>query len=235
MRILKKAYFTLIEILVVMSLILLIGGVIAINVRNAVFEQRFRTEVELIVDTIRLAQDIMLIVGADIHFYMKQKSADKGIEYWIESVGGLPKEWDPIVARNHRVLTAVHSANFSDERFPRTEGILDIRFESEGTMMSLGVLRLSPYPKETTEGPLKVAICLPGYPHPIISQWEGKTPITCSPPNAEFDMRLTNQTVSEIIEDVPPEQQSQENSEETPSEPSKKPEKTKPNPEKEPG
>jgi hypothetical protein len=197
----RRVCFTLLEVLVVMTLVLAFGGVVAINVHKAVIEQRYRTEVELVIDTLRLAQDLMLIAGVDIHFIMKEASSDQGIECRLEVDGAVPKKWEGMIARSHRLLTAIRTANFKDQRFPFTEGMLDLRFQSQGTMMSRGILRLSPYYSEKIKGPLVRAICLPGYPHPIISKPETDKPMPCGEESKEFDLLLTQQTQREILED----------------------------------
>ena len=68
--------------------------------------------------------------------------------------------------------------------------------------MSRGVLRLSPYASDATPGPLVQAICLPGYPHPIISQSDAKAAVACGAEDKDFDTSLTDETVKEILEDV---------------------------------
>ena len=112
----KTHPFTLVEILIVMTLLLVVGGAVTINVRKAVIEQQYKTEVELVVDTLRLAQDLMLIVGADMHLKMKPAEGDKGLEYWLEADGGIPENWKPTMKRAHRILTAVRTASFKDQR-----------------------------------------------------------------------------------------------------------------------
>jgi type II secretory pathway pseudopilin PulG len=198
----KKADFTLIEILIVMTLLLVVGGVVTVNIRKAIVEQKYRTEVELVVDTLRLAQDLMLIAGLDLHLFMKQASNDQGIECWLEADGEIPKKWERMIAQSHRLLTAIRTASFKEQRsFPITEGMLDLRFQSLGSMMSRGILKLSFYQNESMQGPLIRTICLSGYPHPIVSKLETDSSIPCRE-NKEFDLRLTQQTEREILEDV---------------------------------
>ena len=186
-----------------MSLLLIVGGAVGINVRKAIIEQKYRTEVELVVDTLRLAQDLMLIAGVDLHFFMKKAPDDQGIECWLEAAGNVPKKWEAMIARSRRILTAIRTAGFKElNSFPIIEGMLDLRFQSQGSLMSRGVLRLSFYQSESIQGPLIRAVCLPGYPHPIISVPETGNAVSCGEENKEFDSRLTQLTVKEILEDV---------------------------------
>jgi hypothetical protein len=198
----RRLHLTLVEILIAIMILALVGGIIGINVTKALKEQRFRTEVDLMVDTLRLAQNLMLILGADVHVRIRTASDKSGIEYALDVEGGVPKNWEPIIKRSQRLLKEVHGVSFRElQPFPIVEGQLDIRFQSGGSTMSKGVFRLSSHENENAPGALTVAICLKGYPHPIIGMPEGKT-IECeSGSDIEFNNRLTFFTTQEILED----------------------------------
>lgn len=203
MYIIRRLHITLVEILIVMMILALVSGVIGINIMRALKEQRFRTEVGLMVDTMRLAQDLMLILGTDVHVRVKAAENKKGIEYWLDVEGGVPKEWEPIVKRTRRLLKESHGVSFRElQNFPIVEGQLDVRFQSGGSMMSKGVFRLSTHEDERAPGALTMAICLKGHPHPIVSVHEGDEPIECEDAaDEEFNNRLTFYTTQEILED----------------------------------
>lgn len=204
---LRRRCFTLIELLIVISILVFVGGVISINISRALTEQRFRTEVDLMVDTLRLAQDMMLIVGADVHLNIKNEEKKKGIEYWLTVADKVPKEWENLISRSKRKLRAIHSVQFFEEGpfpFPSPDEGLDIRFLSEGSMMSKGVLRLSTHEDSFVPGSLNRAVCLRGYPHPLASVPEEKGELaTCEEEDeAEFLDRLTQDTVNEVLADI---------------------------------
>ncbi|QLH36565.1 MAG: type II secretion system protein [Parachlamydiaceae bacterium] len=67
----SKRFFTLIELLIVLMVLALASGVIGFSVHRALREQRFKTEVELVADSLRLAQNLMLIMNADVHVTFK--------------------------------------------------------------------------------------------------------------------------------------------------------------------
>lgn len=194
-----KRFLTLIELMIVLTIIALVGGLIGINITTAVKAQRFRTEVDMMVDTLRLAQDLMLIMGADVHVRVATEQAGKGIEYWVEVEGGVPKQWESVIKRTRRLLVETHGIAFLEQRpFPIISGQLDLRFQSNGTMMSQGVLRMSTHEQMEAAGALKRDICLPGYPHPIVSVVEKDKPVECWGQDTDIDRSLTLYTVQEV-------------------------------------
>lgn len=203
MVIIRRLHITLIEILIVVMILTLVSGIVGVNIMRALKEQRFRTEVSLMVDTLRLAQDLMLILGTDVHVRVKKLENKEGIEYWLDVEGGVPEKWVPIVKRTRRTLKESHGVSFQElQDFPYVEGQLDIRFLSGGSMMSKGVFRMSTHDDERTPGALTMAICLEGYPHPITSVLEGEEPIECEDTvDQEYNNRLTFYTTQEVVED----------------------------------
>lgn len=222
----RRLYLTLVEIMIALTILALIGGVIGININVALKEQRFQTETDLVVETLRIAQDLMLILGSDVHFRVKAKADKSGIEYGLDVEGGVPSQWESMIARTHRVLKETHGISFKElQPFPIIEGELDIRFQSGGEQMSKGVLRLSTHENERASGATTMAICLKGYPHPIVTLLEGPEPVTCeTPDDAGVVNRLTSYTVQEILEDnemnksLIPRQEKEEESPENPGE-----------------
>ncbi|MGA8164107.1 MAG: hypothetical protein WB791_03660 [Waddliaceae bacterium] len=209
---LRRRCLTLIELLIVISILVLVGGVIGINTSKALKEQRFRTEVDLMVDALRLAQDVMLIGGTDVRLNIKNREQKKGIEYGLAVSDKMPKEWDRLINGSKKRLKAIHSAQFLEQGpFPPPEEGLEIRFFSEGSMMSKGVLRVSTHEKAFVPGALNRAICLRGYPHAITSvPEENEQWVTCEEEGeADFLNRLTKDTVQEISADLAREEQHQ--------------------------
>lgn len=205
MKVHKRLQITLLEILVVVAILALFTGVIGINVRRAMQNQRFRTEVYLMVDTLRLAQDLMLVLGTDVHFRIKGAEDNGGIEYWLDVEGGVPKSWKPVVDRSRRLLKEIHHSSFFDlQPFPFVEGEVDIRFLSGGALMSRGILRLATHENPDEPGSIKKVVCLKGYPHAIVSEFEAPNEeIDCfEDEDIEENKRLTFYTVQEVLEDV---------------------------------
>ena len=85
MRTIRRVPFTLLEILLVLSLIALIAGLVGISVHKMYISQRFRNEVSLVVDQLRLAQDMMLILDTDVHVIFSEDKAGNYNTIKIES------------------------------------------------------------------------------------------------------------------------------------------------------
>jgi len=197
----RRSHYTLLEIMIVFTILSVIGGLIVINVNKALNEQRFRTEVSLVVDELRLAQDLMLILGTDVHFKVSEGKDSKELLYWLEFDYPLPKQWEHELKRKHKGLRTIHLVDFHDQvTNEHTKGQLDVRFMSGGMVMSRGVMLLS----ESSENPpphnaLSRYIILPGHPSPIFSQSEkpGQSAYSHNPAR-ESDEQLTHYTRDEI-------------------------------------
>lgn len=199
----RRLPITLIEILIAIMIISLVGGIVGISITRALKEQRFRTEADLVIDTLRLAQNIMLILGTDVHFRVKTADNKMGIEYYLDVEGGGPEKWRRIIQRSHRLLKETHGVSFKDlQPFPVIPGQLDIRFQSNGAMMSKGVLHLSTHENEKDPGAMTMAICLKGYPHSISGTLVKGDDIQCDiHEDDDFNHRLTLSSIQEIKED----------------------------------
>lgn len=198
----RRCYITLMELMIVITILIMLTGVVGINIRRALQQQRFRTEVDLMVDTLRLAQDLMLILGADVSLRMWGER-QKGIQYRLDVEGDIPEAWEPVIKRSHRRLREIHFVDFADGE--SVEGRIDIRFFSGGSVMSRGVLRLSTHENPKDPGALKRVVFLRGYPHPIVSIPEGEELLELEDEeDDEFINRLTTYTTQEILEDEPP-------------------------------
>lgn len=165
----KRKHFTLVELLLVISILLMVAGLVGYNIRRAFFEQRFRAEVSAVVDTLRLAQDLMLLLNSDAHVLFADDPAG-GIRYWIEVEKQLSGNWDRELKRKRPNLKAIHLVEMDDRVSAiKIKDKLDLMFLSGGSVMSKGVLRLFTSDEKEREGVLKSYICLPGYPNPIVS------------------------------------------------------------------
>ena len=88
---LRRHFITLLELLIVIAILALVSGVIGVNIKKALLDQRFRMEVGMILDELRLAQDLMLILSTDVHVKFSQDKEKKGIKYWLELETELPE------------------------------------------------------------------------------------------------------------------------------------------------
>lgn len=149
----------MIEVMIVMTLISIVVGVMGFGVNRALNQQSFRSEVVAVIDQLRLSQELMVILNADVRVHFVAESDQ--IKVWLETETGLAKGWERELARSGRELRAVEKITFDDVTLEE-EGELTLEFLSGGTVMSKGILSLS-FGDESRH------ICLPGYPRPIIS------------------------------------------------------------------
>src|SRR4051812_5988961 len=70
----KKLPFTLVEILIVFFILALSIGIIGINIHKAIVQQRFETEVALVLEELRFAQDLMLILDGNFKVKFEKES-----------------------------------------------------------------------------------------------------------------------------------------------------------------
>lgn len=208
----RLSFFTLVEILLVMLILSVVAVVIGVNVNKALEEQRFRTEVEVVLNELRLAQDLMLVLKANVDVKFSQDSA--GINYAIETESSTTKNWVNELKRPHPKLKTIRGISFKDElEMPTQSGAVTIHFMSKGSVMSRGILRLS-NSSDAVNVPswaLVRVINLYGYPHPLSSSSPSKEdPVELPYPDADDDAALTNLTRSEISSSIPTEEDEDE-------------------------
>lgn len=195
----KRRLFTLVEILLVIGIIVLITGVTGVNIRRLYLEQKYTTEVNLIVDTLRIAQDLMMILQTDVTVNFKKNDKESIIEYAIQFDKPPSKQWVNILTKKHPPLKTIKTLVFDAVSAPigsPKDGIT-LNFFSRGTVMSKGILRISPYADEHEIGPLNRFICLKGYPAPINVQTE-KANLCNFEKESDYFSRLTDLTKSEV-------------------------------------
>ncbi len=167
----SRRYVTLFEILIVMTIIALISGIVAVSLDKAVVDQRFRNEMSMIVDDLRLAQDLMMILGADVRVKFTENKGNKGIKYQFETETKINSSLQNLVLNKPRELKTIRGVFFEDEiENENIEGAITLRFFSRGAVMSRGPMRFSLSGSQTPqEGILESFVYLPGYPALISS------------------------------------------------------------------
>jgi type II secretory pathway pseudopilin PulG len=162
----QRRFLTLLETLIVLSILSLFVGLIGINVNKAVHEQRFRTEASTVLEMLRTAQYLMLILDNDVH--VKINKSNNSINIHIETVCPLSPNWEKLITKP-KEFTTIHIINFTDRTADAksASGTIDIRFLSNGYVMSQGIMRLATAEAAGGQGGLESFICLPGYPSPL--------------------------------------------------------------------
>lgn len=201
MLILRRLPVTLLELLVVIAILALASGIVAVSINKAVVDQRFRTEVGMIVDELRLAQDLMLILGTDVRVYFQETKDQEGIEFWLELDTIIPKEIEREVAKRRYQLKTIKGVFFEDELLTEVhEGKMDVKFLSNGSVMSKGIMRLATSDSEKAQkGILENYICLRGYPTTIkSSETKEEAEKLCTKSDEAFEEKLTRDTMLRV-------------------------------------
>lgn len=164
----KKRYVTLIEMLIALAIIAVGAGLIGINVNKAIKEQRFNGEVSLVVDQLRLAQNLMLILNQDVKVKFRARAGLLTCQLDFECP--LDKGWDRQLNQRPSELKAIRAVSFktANGKVESTEqGEVVLQFMSGGTVMSRGVLTLSSSATPFAQNAEDRTIVLQGFPHPI--------------------------------------------------------------------
>lgn len=150
-----------------MGLIAITAGVLAFSIRQLLHEQRFRTEAGLVLESLRLAQDLMLIADSDVHLTFAKDSRTGGITIHYALEKPLTKEWIKQVIRPRKPLEAIRFIEYADQQLGMKQiNQVQLHFLSGGAVMSQGTLRIA----DSDYNPLfQTFICLPGHPAPIVS------------------------------------------------------------------
>lgn len=206
MTTIRRQAITLLEVVIVIIILSIGSAIVAMNINNALIDQRFRTEVGQIVDEMRLAQDLMLILGTDVHLHFAAGKNGKEIEYWLELETRAPQNVQREVNRKRRPLKTIQGVFLDDELLSEIqEDHIDVKFLSNGAVMSKGIMRLATSGEERAvpKGTLESFICLAGYPKPIVSSRnKEEAEETCYQFEEGLDERLTKDTVAKLPEKV---------------------------------
>jgi type II secretory pathway pseudopilin PulG len=184
MRFVKKSFFTLMEIMVVMFILSLVMAVTGIKLKGAYDEQRFLSESQEVLSTLALAQDLMLIMDADVQFILAYNDQTKHLEAWLDvekplyvkrpldadqtfnSDKPLNDSWRKMIERKIQ-LPAIQSFTFDEN----STDPLKLTFTLG--KMSKGKLILSSQKESSKkESALTFEIDLPGYPSPLIKRFK---------------------------------------------------------------
>lgn len=161
-----KRYITLIEVLVVIAIIAASAGILAVKMRDFLQEQAYLDESHQLLNQLRIAQDVMQVMNADLVVRISQD--DKGLfTSQIEPKTTPPELAKRLISTSPLKLKAIGRLEFEDQF---TETVLkenfDLTFMSRGFTMNHGIIKLFP---KGTSGPEQV-IYLSGHPAPLLLQ-----------------------------------------------------------------
>jgi prepilin-type N-terminal cleavage/methylation domain-containing protein len=166
---LRRSYFTLIEMMIVLAVILFVAGSVGINVIKAVKQERFYSGVALIADKLQLAQDLMLLLGADVVVKLQKAPEKEGAIYCIIEIEQSVSDTLTRFLNRSSLIEGVSSFSFEESSYRFLSDNVQLKFMSSGTVMSKGMLLLFSQEKK-----LKEEILLTGNPRPITAGSDAK-------------------------------------------------------------
>lgn len=164
----RRHFFSMLELLLVLLIASTALTFVSINVQGMMQEQRFRSEVSSVVSLLRLAQEMMLLLGVDVKIIFTETK--KGIEYSLEAEGALNDQWEHIIHKKRALLTGITRIYFEGAdggKKQSSQDMVSLDFLSQGTVMSRGLLIMNGGPDGDGESP---TVCLTGYPAPVSAQ-----------------------------------------------------------------
>lgn len=182
----KSRFFTLIEIMVVLAIIISLLGWASFNIRSASRQQAFRTQTDRLLNRLKLAQDFLLTLNIESEL----EFSPEGVK-WVP-VGNANSGSESFIDREKLNLTAFSEITFEEINGDKKTGTFTLKFLDLGFVMSRGYLKL--VAKTGEEG----YIALPGYPAPLKLQ--------STPPNVALQLqeeqelydRLSAVTLSDV-------------------------------------
>lgn len=150
-----------------MSLLAIGLGLTGFKMKQAYDDQQYLTEVQQLANTLQTAQDLMLILDAEVDVVFFEDPKDRRIGYKLISESGrIPKEWLALIGKD-TLLNKVRYLSI-DGVTPSTSPTLKLHFYSRGLAMSQATVVVSKGdradPKDSNQ------ILMHGYPHFIKSE-----------------------------------------------------------------
>lgn len=155
-----KRLFTLLELLIVITLIVLTTALVGINVYKAVEDQRFATEVGLLVNQLRVAQDLMLVMRADVEVEFVQKEGK--FHSSLKAKSPIPPFSQRLLRQTSATFSAIRLLEFEGKQAPFSFPF-SLKFFANGFGMTQGILRLGNDPEKAPQQLIE----LRGYPHSL--------------------------------------------------------------------
>ncbi|CUI15739.1 hypothetical protein PNK_0101 [Candidatus Protochlamydia naegleriophila] len=190
MRNIRQAHFTLLELLIVLLILSLGIALTGVKLKEAYEEQRFFSECGQVIDQLRMAQELMLVLDSDVEVRLAIDPETKQVTSNLAVEKPLNDAWVKLIERKLS-FSAIRSYKFDDNQ----ANPLVVRF-SLGNM-SKGKLVLSAAEHSRTGELWQETIDLIGYPSPI-----GKKRLSQEADGVDLSQRLYP---AEVYEELYPE------------------------------
>lgn len=151
----SRRFLTLLELLIVISILAITASVLTFNIAGIFRDQRFRADVEKVVDKLQMAQNVMLILNSDVTVSIAKNDQDQYVMK-LKAEKPLPLHLDKI-AEKKVVLDGINEITFNDEK----DSIV-LEFKALKHVVPTGILTMK------VDEELESSVTLFGYSHPIV-------------------------------------------------------------------
>jgi prepilin-type N-terminal cleavage/methylation domain-containing protein len=163
MQVLKKSCFTLIEMLVVLLLLSTGIALTGVKIKQAYNEQRKLSDVQQVLNCLIMAQDLMLMMNADVEVILKHNPGSKAVICRLEVEKPVDKAWSKIVEKQIE-LSCIRSFQFNGYQTDPLHLRFTLGKMSQGTL-TLSINDRSNFGSNDQDD---AKIVLSGYPSPIV-------------------------------------------------------------------
>ena len=178
----SSRFYTLIEILIAVMLLVILLGAVGINIRAASKDQTFQAEVDHLLHRLNLAQDMLVVLKIDSRMEFKKDAAR-----WFP-IGNINQNYEILIDREKIPLSEFSEITFEDSKESKKEGEFTLNFGDLGYIMPQGVLKLVSKRGKT------VYINFPGYPQPLTLAREAPNERELDRKEREFYEQITRFT-----------------------------------------
>lgn len=156
---LRRRFITILEVLIVIAILAMTGGVIAFNMRKFYLQQKTLDEMSKVANLMRSAQELMMTANLDAEISILQQEKLLGVAIIPKSVP--PPPLRPMLAKSLIILNYISILSFEDAfQDTHLRPPFSLNFVSKGFSMNRGIFRM--------EGNGMVrSIVLKGYPSSI--------------------------------------------------------------------
>lgn len=156
----RYRFFSLIELLIVMGLIVVVAGAVTWNLVGLKEEQQFQTSVAKVEELLQTAEELMLIYNEEIRVVLSP--SENGLVGQIKTRSPLYTKLGEQL-REPLLLAGVKSFSFEG----KSGEPITLTFSPIEKTTPKGILAIAAYPSIDTEGPLKARFYFSGSPRII--------------------------------------------------------------------
>ena len=185
----RRRAFTLVELLIVIAILSLTAGVIGVNIRGFLLQQRVLDEMGQVQSQLKIAQELMMMANLDSEVQIQKTGEGFLVEILPKS--STTQMVKPLLKQPSKSLSALDQISFenaADDSLAVDR--ISLKFFSKGFVMSRGVLTIK-------AGNISRSIILSGSPGPLSLIETSSANYPYSPELFQWIEQVTAQTGAE--------------------------------------